>query len=162
MPASNEWIVTLDKVEHRVTLEADTVSVDGRAIVVDAPYIPGQRLIEAMVDDAPLAVRVEKTRAGWRFVTRGAAHNLRVLTPHVAELARHMIEKIPPDLSRFLLCPMPVADHRDQCRRRRQGRGRSAARRGRGDEDGEYPARDQGGDDQVGRGQAGEAWRSTR
>jgi propionyl-CoA carboxylase alpha chain len=32
---------------------------------------------------------------------------LRVLPPHVAELARHMIEKIPPDMSRFLLCPMP-------------------------------------------------------
>ena len=107
VPAPNQWVVTLDKVEHRVTIDADTVSVDGQAIVVDAPYIPGQRLIEAMADAVPLAVRVEKTRAGWRFVTRGAAHNLRVLSPHVAELARHMIEKIPPDLSRFLLCPMP-------------------------------------------------------
>ena len=26
---------------------------------------------------------------------------------HVAELTRHMIEKVPPDLSRFLLAPMP-------------------------------------------------------
>ena len=30
-----------------------------------------------------------------------------VLPPHVAELSRHMIEKVPPDLSRFLICPMP-------------------------------------------------------
>ena len=30
-----------------------------------------------------------------------------MLPPHVAELSKHMIEKIPPDLSRFLLCPMP-------------------------------------------------------
>jgi len=30
-----------------------------------------------------------------------------VLPPHVAELSHHMIEKLPPDLSRFLLCPMP-------------------------------------------------------
>ena len=26
---------------------------------------------------------------------------------HVADLTRHMIEKVPPDMSRFLLAPMP-------------------------------------------------------
>ncbi len=30
-----------------------------------------------------------------------------VFPPHVAELSRHMIEKVPPDLSKYLLCPMP-------------------------------------------------------
>ena len=39
--------------------------------------------------------------------TRGARHRLRVLPEHVAAHAVHMIEKVPPDLSRFLLCPMP-------------------------------------------------------
>ncbi len=35
------------------------------------------------------------------------ATRCRCLSPHVADLARHMIEKVPPDLSRFLLAPMP-------------------------------------------------------
>jgi propionyl-CoA carboxylase alpha chain len=30
-----------------------------------------------------------------------------VLPAHVAELSRYMIEKVPPDLSKYLLCPMP-------------------------------------------------------
>jgi propionyl-CoA carboxylase alpha chain len=30
-----------------------------------------------------------------------------VLTPRAAELARHMIAKVPPDMSKYLLCPMP-------------------------------------------------------
>jgi propionyl-CoA carboxylase alpha chain len=30
-----------------------------------------------------------------------------VLPAHVAELSRHMIEKVAPDLSRYLICPMP-------------------------------------------------------
>jgi len=106
-PAPSEWIVTLDKAEHRVAVVGDTIAVDGDMVVLDAPYAPGQRLIEAVIDDEPLAVRIERTRAGWRFVTRGAAHHLRVLTPRVAALAQHMIEKIPPDMSRFLICPMP-------------------------------------------------------
>jgi propionyl-CoA carboxylase alpha chain len=34
-------------------------------------------------------------------------HLVEVLPAHVAELSRHMIEKVPPDLSKYLLCPMP-------------------------------------------------------
>jgi propionyl-CoA carboxylase alpha chain len=32
---------------------------------------------------------------------------VQVLSPHVAALAKHMIDKPPPDLSRLLLAPMP-------------------------------------------------------
>ncbi len=104
---SASWVVTMDGAEHRVELAGDVVTVDGETVVVDAPYISGQRLVEATVDGEPLSIRVERKRTGWRFTTRGASHVLRVLTPKVADLAHHMIVKIPPDMSRFLLCPMP-------------------------------------------------------
>ncbi len=108
---SPEWIVSFlgeeDKAAHHVLIEAEAVSIDGTAVVVDAPYIPGQRLIEATIDGEELSVRVERFRAHWRLTTRGRSHKVRVLAPHVAALQVHMIEKIPPDLSRFLLCPMP-------------------------------------------------------
>ena len=32
---------------------------------------------------------------------------MRLLTPRAASLAKHMLPKVAPDLSRFLLCPMP-------------------------------------------------------
>ena len=38
---------------------------------------------------------------------RGAAYEVRVLPKHIAALAQHMIEKVPPDTSKLLLCPMP-------------------------------------------------------
>ena len=104
---SSRWVVTLDGIERAIELAGDAVSVDGTPVVVDAPYVPGQRLVEALVDGEPLSLRVERKRTGWRFTTRGASHDLRVLTPLVAALSHHMIEKIPPDMSRFLLCPMP-------------------------------------------------------
>jgi propionyl-CoA carboxylase alpha chain len=104
---SCEWVVTLDKIERTVEIKGDTVLVDGFAINVDAPYVPGQRLVEAVVDGESLSIRVVRSRTGWRFTTRGASHSLRVLSPAVAALSHHMIEKIPPDMSRFLLCPMP-------------------------------------------------------
>jgi propionyl-CoA carboxylase alpha chain len=48
-----------------------------------------------------------------RWRVRAALHGLHrrgipeVYPAHVAELTRHMIEKVPPDLSRFLIAPMP-------------------------------------------------------
>ena len=107
VPTNCEWVVSMDGAEHRVTVEDETVIVDGKALVVDAPYVPGQRLIEAEIDGEPLSMRLNRTRAGWRLTTRGRSHDLRLLAPHVADLAHHMIEKVPPDLSRFLICPMP-------------------------------------------------------
>ena len=107
VPTNCEWVVSMDGAEHRVRVEDETVMVDGTSLVVDAPYVPGQRLIEAEIDGEPLSMRLSRTRAGWRLTTRGRSHDLRLLPPHVADLAKHMIEKVPPDLSRFLLCPMP-------------------------------------------------------
>ncbi|KQX25409.1 MULTISPECIES: acetyl-CoA carboxylase biotin carboxylase subunit [unclassified Sphingomonas] len=104
---STSWVVTLDGAERQVEILGDAVMVDGTPVVVDAPYVPGQKLVEALVDGEPLSLRVDRKRTGWRFTARGASHDLRVLTPRVAALSHHMIEKIPPDMSRFLLCPMP-------------------------------------------------------
>src|SRR3546814_4277834 len=61
----------------------------------------------AVIDGRPIAMQVERNRGGWVLTTRGASHRIRVLHPRTAELARFMIEKVPPDLSRFLICPMP-------------------------------------------------------
>lgn len=41
------------------------------------------------------------------MTTRGAKHQVRVLPAFVAPLAAHMLEKVPPDLSKYLICPMP-------------------------------------------------------
>ncbi|MCY1179277.1 pyruvate carboxylase [compost metagenome] len=64
-------------------------------------------MVEAELDDAPLTVKIARTRTGFTLTTRGASHVARVLPAHVAPYAHHLIEKIPPDLSKFLLCPMP-------------------------------------------------------
>ncbi|GGE85220.1 acetyl-CoA carboxylase biotin carboxylase subunit [Sphingomonas prati] len=101
------WVATIDGVAHDVAIKGEQVTVDGTALVVDAPYVPGQRLVEATIDGEPLAIRVVRKGTQWRFTTRGASHRVSVLRPDIAALSRHMIEKVPPDLSRFLLCPMP-------------------------------------------------------
>jgi propionyl-CoA carboxylase alpha chain len=101
------WQVKIDDILHDVVLSGDEVTVDGTLVDLDMEYTPGDRLIEAEIGDDPLTVKVAKARTGFTLTTRGAAHNVRVLPAHIAPLAAHMIAKIPPDMSRFLLCPMP-------------------------------------------------------
>src|SRR4029453_7398653 len=79
----------------------------GELIDVIGHWEPGQRLLSVTIDGRPRTVRVAREGRSWVLTTRGRSHKVQVLSPHVAELARHMIEKVPPDLSRLLLAPMP-------------------------------------------------------
>ncbi len=101
------WQVLIGGTAHDVVLAEDEVTVDGETLDLAMEYTPGDRLIDAEIADVPLAVKIAKTRTGFTLTTRGAIHKVRVLPAHIAPLAVHMIEKIPPDLSRYLLCPMP-------------------------------------------------------
>ncbi|UVO52805.1 acetyl/propionyl/methylcrotonyl-CoA carboxylase subunit alpha [Sphingomonas sp. SUN039] len=102
-----DWQVHVGGANHDVSISTDGIVVDGEDLDIELEYTPGDRIVEAVLDDAPLAVRILRTRAGFKLTTRGASHIARVLPAHVAPLSAHMIEKIPPDLSRFLLSPMP-------------------------------------------------------
>ena len=68
---------------------------------------PGQPLFSATIDDVPLTVGIERKGVAWKLTAHGAAHRIEVLPPHVARYRHHMIEKVPPDMSKFLLAPMP-------------------------------------------------------
>ena len=108
----SEWVVSLQGHEHPVTIAADhdgaTVSfADGGAMRVTSDWTPGDQLARLTVDDAPLVLKVGKIPGGFRIRTRGADLKVHVRTPRQAELARLMPEKLPPDTSKFLLCPMP-------------------------------------------------------
>ena len=112
-----DWTVRIGAADHAVSLEEDAITVDGQPVALELEYAPGQHAVEVAVfatdaedDEGPLdtyGIQVERRRAGYRLTTRGAKHDVRVLSARVAHLAGHMIEKIPPDLSRLLICPMP-------------------------------------------------------
>ncbi len=101
-----DWVVTIGSVDHAVTVSTDGIVVDGEDLDVALEYTPGDRMV--MVEGAEdLSVRIARTRSGFKLTTRGASHAVRVLPARAAPYARHMIEKIAPDLSKFLICPMP-------------------------------------------------------
>ena len=108
----DDWVVTLQGVEHVVKIAADpagsTVSfADGSTRRITSDWTPGQPLARVMVDGTPLVMKVGKISGGFRLRLRGADLKVHVRTPRQAALAKLMLEKLPPDTSKFLLCPMP-------------------------------------------------------
>ncbi len=101
-----DWSVMIGGKDFAVSLDED-ITVNGEPVDLALEYTPGDRLIEAEVGDVVYGVKLEITRAGLRMTTRGAIHHVQVLPQRVAHLTAHMIEKVPPDLSKFLICPMP-------------------------------------------------------
>jgi len=105
------WAVLLDGARHDVrVVQADgstRVEWEGRSLQVQSGWQPGDPLFEAEIDGAAVAVAVERVGVAYRLTARGSKHLARVLTPLAADLARHMIERPPPDTSRLLMSPMP-------------------------------------------------------
>ncbi len=107
-----DWVVSLQGVEFPVVIEADrqgvSVSLDGGVRMrVESDWVPGDSLAVLDIDGAETVMKVGKVPNGFRIRLRGADMKVLVRTPRQAELARLMPEKIPPDTSKLLLCPMP-------------------------------------------------------
>ncbi|MDQ0838633.1 propionyl-CoA carboxylase alpha chain [Sphingomonas faeni] len=106
-----DWAVTIDKIDHAVTVSTEGIAVDGEDLDLSLEYTPGDRMVVADGHGADgedhLTIRIAKARAGFKLTTRGASHVARVLPARVAPYTAHMIEKVAPDLSKFLICPMP-------------------------------------------------------
>jgi len=103
----SEWQVKIGDKIMDVSISEEEITVDGQDIDLSTEYTPGDSLILAEVAGQPLSVKIEKTANGFALTSHGATHKARILPAHVAQHAVHMIEKIPPDLSKYLLCPMP-------------------------------------------------------
>ena len=108
----DDWVVSLQGEAFAVTISADkggsTVTfAEGTKHRVESDWTPGQPLARLTVDGTPLVMKVGKVPMGFRLRVRGAEVKCLVRTPRQHELALLMPEKLPPDTSKFLLCPMP-------------------------------------------------------
>ncbi|RJF88366.1 acetyl/propionyl/methylcrotonyl-CoA carboxylase subunit alpha [Oleomonas cavernae] len=90
-----------------LTVGGYNVIHQGKKLAIRTDWNPGAKLLRATVNERPVTVQVEAKGDGFRLFHAGAEVVAVVRTPRAAELAKLMPVKLPPDTSKFLLCPMP-------------------------------------------------------
>ena len=110
--AAKDWIVALADAEETVTIETGSaesavVFADGSRFAISSDWLPGKRLASFTIGDRVAEVKIDLIGSAIRLRWRGMDVRARVRSPRVAQLARLMPVKVPPDMSRMLLCPMP-------------------------------------------------------
>lgn len=107
----DEWVVVMGGEEFPVVIkpveDRCLVTHDGETYEVVSDWHFGQPLFRGSINGQLICMQVERDNITYRLLHRGSQAEAKVLTSLTAELNRHMIEKEPPDMSRFLLSPMP-------------------------------------------------------
>jgi len=107
-----DWVVTLAGRSFSVDVHDEgsrtVVGFEGDvSLTVGSDWLPGRTHAHFTVNGDRLGVKVQPVNSGWRLRWHGIDLKVHVRSPRVAELALLMPEKLPPDTSRMLLCPMP-------------------------------------------------------
>ncbi|MEO8081506.1 MAG: acetyl/propionyl/methylcrotonyl-CoA carboxylase subunit alpha [Caldimonas sp.] len=112
-----QYVVVQVDAEGRRSATPASVTMDGGEYIVTLASRPPRRIAfttplrdiatEGRADGVPFVVQIERPGLAYRLIQGGAQVEVRVLSPRAAELQALMPFKPPPDLSRFLLSPMP-------------------------------------------------------
>jgi len=107
-----EWEVLVDGDFYPVTIQAmaegfDITRENGQIIAVRSDWQVGDPVLGCTVNAHPERFKVEPEGLGYVLYHLGAEVHVRVYTRTAARLARLMPVKVPPDMSMYLLSPMP-------------------------------------------------------
>jgi propionyl-CoA carboxylase alpha chain len=110
--AESHWHVQIGDSATPVTLHQHglelQVDVGWRSQAAHLHWQAGDKTAHLDWSDGHTAVlKVTPITSGFRIRYRGADLKVMVLRPHIAALLKHMPVKVPPDMSKYLLCPMP-------------------------------------------------------
>ncbi len=107
----NQWVVLMDDKEYPVLVE----SIPGGYSVVHgadrydllSDWQFGQQIFRGTCNGAPVCMQLERVGLRYRVSHFGKQVDAMVMTTTAARLLAQMPKKTPPDLSKFLLSPMP-------------------------------------------------------
>ncbi len=109
---ADKWVVSEGK-EKSVEISVEDakggidVTIGDRVIDIRSKWAPGKRRVKAKVNGVKMIAQLGLFRGSVRLTHGGAEVSLAVRTPEAARLAELMPVKVAPDMSKFLLCPMP-------------------------------------------------------
>ncbi|HRK95461.1 MAG TPA: acetyl/propionyl/methylcrotonyl-CoA carboxylase subunit alpha [Rhodospirillales bacterium] len=111
-----DWVVSVNgtyypiRVEQfvgRGSEEGFDVTREGHLLAIRSDWQVGEPVLRCTINAEPQRFKVERDGLGYRLFHMGADVKVMVYSERVAELAAMMPERKPPDMSQYLLSPMP-------------------------------------------------------
>ena len=107
----DEWVVVINNEPYPVSVipieGGYDVEYNGKIYSVRSNWEFGQPIFSGTVNGDQLYMQVLREDQTYRLWHDGSQADVRIVTPRVAELLQYMPVKVPPDLSKFLISPMP-------------------------------------------------------
>ncbi len=107
----SSWSVSFNKKKIDLIIKKSSktteILIDSSIFIIDLASTPNNPIVKARVNDDIYYFQLENLHPGYRLTYRGRVLEALVTRNRTAELNQLMPEKIAPDLSKFLLSPMP-------------------------------------------------------
>ena len=107
----SSWSVSFNKKKIDLMIKKSSktteILIDSSVLIVDLVSTPNNPIVKARVNDDIYYFQLEKLHPGYRLTYRGRILEALVTSNRTAELNQLMPKKKAPDLSKFLLSPMP-------------------------------------------------------
>lgn len=108
---AGDWVVINGEAQIPVSVVEDGIDYDvkvGEAVyAIRSDWLIGDVLLRGEVNGVEVCVQIDRDGIGWRLSHNGVSRRFKVLRPAVAALQKLMPYKAPPDMSNYLLSPMP-------------------------------------------------------
>ncbi len=110
-PLSAVFSVLLNENYYSVTIEHlkdyASIIIDGEVHTLSLHNDAGAVRLKGEFDNEEFVIQADRSGINWKLTHSSTSVVVKVMPPHVAEFNRLMPEKVPPDMSKFLLSPMP-------------------------------------------------------
>jgi propionyl-CoA carboxylase alpha chain len=107
----DDWVVVMNEKQHPFSVVpaqgGHKVSYNGKTYVVHSDWEFGQHIFSGTINGEQVFVQVERDNQIYRLSHGGSQADVAIVNPRAAELLKYMPVKTPPDMSRYLLSPMP-------------------------------------------------------
>lgn len=107
-----KYVVNLNDSEYPLSIKRETpshsvISINGTTLQLSLTSNAGVIKLNGTLDNESFTIQADKLGINWKLTHRGCVGFAKVLAPHVAALNRLMPVKAAPDMSKYLLSPMP-------------------------------------------------------
>ncbi len=107
----HDWVVVMNDEQHPVSVKpvqgGFDVKYNGDSFAVRSDWQFGQHIFSGTINGEQIFVQVQRDKQNYHLSHGSSQADISIVTPRAAELLKYMPVKVPPDMSGYLLSPMP-------------------------------------------------------